>query len=295
MIKKLIEKVDKMDLNYSSYALLRSVLALSTMLTLIFNSQNILFPKFFEKNEMLYSKFIIFGFNISFFIVSNIEIFRPFFIVILLTVVLGYYPRVTGTLHFLISYIFFTTSIIVDGGDQICSNVTLLLLPITLIDSNKNHWKSHPKIESTFGRTIFISFSFLICLQVSAIYLNSSLAKLNVPEWLDGTATWYWFNHEVFGVYYLSSSLNKLLSNGIFIYFLNYSIIVLELLIAMMLFVPKEQLLVKYLYRCGILFHVMIILIHGIFSFAIVMIGCLSFYFNKKLSLHKTIKTNESI
>lgn len=156
---------------------------------------------------------------------------------------------------------------------------------MTLLDSNINHWKYKKEIKLLFSKTIFYSFSFVICLQICVVYLHSAIAKLSVKEWLDGTAIWYWFRHEIFGAnYFILELVNFFLKNPYVLYCLNYSIIMLEMLIAMMLFVDKSKFLSKLIFILAVSFHIGIILIHGIFSFALIMIGCLFFYFNKKLS-----------
>ncbi|WP_103867217.1 hypothetical protein [Aquimarina sp. I32.4] len=286
MLNRIVNTIEKSEVQYPSYALLRSILALSTLLTIIINSTDILFPVFIENNNLVYSKIIISNINFSNLIFENIFWFKIIAIVVLLLVISGIYPRITGVLHFLISYLFFNTSIAIDGGDQICSNITFLLIPMTLIDNNINHWGYSRKMNSTFGKTIFCSFSFLICIQICVVYLHSAIAKFNVEEWVNGTAIWYWFRHEIFGAnYFILTIVNFCLQNSYVLYFFNYSVIVLEILIAMMLFVDKRKFLPKIIFTLSVSFHLLIILIHGIFSFALIMIGCLAFYFNKKIDL----------
>ncbi len=280
----MLRHIENCKIHYGSYAVLRSTLALSTLLTIIFNTTDTLFPAFVENNNLVYSKITFLDYNVSYFIFQNILYFKIFSSGILFLVISGGYPRVTGILHFIVSYVFFNTAIAIDGGDQIISNVTFLLIPITLLDRNSNHWKNNQPAKSLFTKTIFHSFSFLICLQVCVIYLHSAIAKLNVDEWLNGTAIWYWFRHEIFGAnYFILDVVNFLLKQPSLIYCLNYSIIILEILIAMMLFVNKERFIAKVTFIIAVIFHIGIILMHGIFSFALVMIGCLFFYFNKKL------------
>ena len=296
MLTKLLIFIEKYKVEYHSYALLRSVLALSTLLTIIINPIDTLFPIFIDSNEVVYSKLTLFDFNISYFVFRNIVLFKTISILILFLVIYGAYPRITGVLHFIVTCLFFNTSIAIDGGDQISSNLTFLLIPLTLLDNNTNHWRYKKKIKLLFNKVIFYSFSFVITLQISMVYLHSAIAKLTVNEWLDGTANWYWFRHEIFGAnYFILDIVNFSLKNPYILYCLNYSVIILEILIAMMLFVDKNKYLPKLVFIFAIIFHIGIVFIHGIFSFALTMVGCLLFYFKKKVSypsieLRKTSK-----
>lgn len=280
-LQKHIDSFLSQQICYRSYAALRAILAIATLLTLLFNSPDTLFPELVSNHDPFYTKLFIGSFNLSYWIVLHRLGFIIFSSLILLFVIVGVYPRFTGALHFLVSFVFMKTCIVIDGGDQLCSNLTLLLLPITLLDNNKNHWMpSEDSFNGTISRTLFLEFEFLIMLQICVVYLHSSLGKFAVLEWMDGTAIWYWFTHEVFGTnYFLLDIVKLLLRNKYIIYSISWGVIVLELLIAMMLFVPKQNFIPKLVFPFGIALHIGIIFIHGLFSFGIVMIGCLIFYF----------------
>lgn len=268
--------------------MLRAGLALGTLLTILLNPVNVLFPEFISGTKLFYSKLTFSGTNISYFLIQNIFWYKAISSLVLLLVISGIYPRITGLLHFLVSFSFFRLSIIVDGGDQLASNLSLLLIPLTLLDGNSNHWKSRTAIRSGYMQGIYLGFVFLIYVQIGVIYLQSSLAKLPVEEWHDGTALWYWTRHEIFGSSdFLKNLLSKLLSNAFIIYTLNYAVLLLELLVPLSLFVKKEGKAIRGLCILLISFHVLIIFIQGIFSFSIVMISSLIFYFNQGDYIHE--------
>ena len=170
----------------------------------------------------------------------------------------------------------------------------MLLLPITLLDKNKNHW--FPESDSFQGivsKPVYHLFDFLICLQLCIVYLHSSIAKIAVPEWRDGSAIYYWFTHESFGGnYFILTTINYILNYKYLTYLLCWSAIGLELLISFMLFVPKNRKLPLFIFPIAILFHFFILIIFGIFTFSITMMAALVFYFKyfdqaKNLTINK--------
>lgn len=280
-LKFSIDEIVALPLSYNSYVVLRVGLALNTLLSLMFNSIDTLFPELIEHNEEMYSKMVFGTTNFSMFVYENIILFKILSIGVLLSVISGVYPRITGILHFFVAFIYFRIAIFVDGGDQLTSNITFLLIPMTLVDSNSNHWKrKDDTITSDASKIIFLSFEFLIMIQIAVLYLNSAIDKIPVKEWADGTAIWYWFTHETFGAnYFLLDMVKSLLAHPYIIYFLSWGVILLELCIALFLLANKNTFWAKSIFVLGLILHLGIIFIHGIFTFALVMIACLLFYF----------------
>ena len=266
-MNRLIKDFLSIETSYYSYSVLRSVLAFSLLLTVVFNDFHIIYL-----NEKI---------NIFNLISINVQVYKYISIVILLMTISGFIPRITGILHFIITFTFFKTCPFVDGGDQLASNITFFLIPMTLFDKNLTHWKNTKNpFTGLFSKPFFLFSTLIICIQISVVYLHSSIDKLKVSEWQDGTAIWYWFTHESFGAsYFILDFLKYCLRNPFIIYSVNWFVIIIELLTAMMLFVPKDKLLPKLLFYICISIHFGVILIHGIFTFSIVMIGCLLFYF----------------
>lgn len=134
--------------NYVPYTnvigLARSILALGTMLTLLLNSTDHLFSR--TEKGVFFNPLLnidIFSVNkFNFFLLignENIYIMKYIAISILLLVVSGYFIKITAILHWWICCSFMLSSSILDGGDQIASILSLLILPICLTDNRKNH------------------------------------------------------------------------------------------------------------------------------------------------------------
>ncbi|WP_345138819.1 sporulation-delaying protein SdpB family protein [Flavobacterium ginsengiterrae] len=247
----------------------RSILALGTLLTLVLNPISILFHKKIDGtiiNPVLnpiipinkYNFFTLCGFD-------NIIYMKGLAIIILCITISGYFIKITSLLHWWVCISFLYFSSIIDGGDQIASILSFLLIPFCLTDPRKNHWM-YIKPNDSAKNIIGLFSIWIIRIQVAIIYYHASLGKLSVAEWVNGTAIYYWFNHSVFGMPTgISAVMNKLLSNPIIVSLLTYGVIILEILLFLGLAASVKYR--KTILCFGILFHFFIIIYHGIFSF----------------------------
>lgn len=182
------------------YGIARSSLALSLLITLIFTPSFVYFPKPYLHTLEKLDSFIPNYFLLWDYSNLNVAIIIACFILIL--VISGYLPQITGFLHAWLAYSFFTGSLMVEGGDQIAQILTLLILPITVFDKRLNHWskREYLRWKRPFGVNYFCSSCLLIAkIQMSILYFFAAVEKLNVPEWKDGSAFYYWFNDSSLG------------------------------------------------------------------------------------------------
>jgi len=260
----------------------RSLLAFGTFLTLIANDGHLLFKtqvKPFLDNQLIPINFV------------NVFLLTPDryigyaklgACVVLLLVMSGWRPRITCLLHWYIAACFLNAAVDVDGGDQITSNLTLWLIPIGLLDNRKWHWDSEaatPLTEFGAARNIFINFNFLaIRLQMAVIYLHAAIGKFTVPEWINGSAIYYWSRHPEFGLGETEFRLLRgLFRSGALLFCLNWLILITELLLFTGLVMDRKY--YKKLFILGFSFHFMIIWMHGLVSFFFAMTGGLTLYF----------------
>jgi len=82
-------------------------------------------------------------------------------ILVLLFVIIGYFQKIACLLHWWVSFSFLYSATIIDGGDQIASILTFLLIPICFLDNRKNHWNLKIPLLIVFYHGIF-SFFFPI-------------------------------------------------------------------------------------------------------------------------------------
>lgn len=258
----------------NTYGVARSILSLGTLLTLLTNSNDILFKKAAVRPDSCDP------FNLSLYcIFDNLLVGKIISIVILALVVSGWRPRFTGLLHCWVMYSLINSASILDGGDHIASIITMLLLPITLTDNRKWHWTqltSPEPVNTIYGLKNIIAKSCLIIIkvQVSVIYLNAAAAKLAIKEWVDGTAIYYWFKHPLFGYpSWIEPLIEPLILNGTTLFMISWGTMIFEFLLFAGIVMDKRY--KKIFLFFGILFHCGIFLIHDLASFLFTMAACL--------------------
>lgn len=272
------------------YILGRSLLALSTFLTLLFNNPYSIFKPIagVEKVPVCVNEA-----STSFFCVLNNWIPLQFSVLValfvLFLVIIGFYPRYTCLLHYWIALSFSGSATILDGGDQVNTVLSFLLIPICLLDGRK--WGYKIKKDSTENSTknIFLWVTFgVIVLQVAIIYLNASIEKLKVEEWRNGTAVYYFFSSSILGMpEYIKPLMMPILSNSYFVTIITYGTLVLEFILFCSIFLKTKVKLILFVF--GIFFHFLIVLIHGLPTFFLSMAGALVFLLLPKNDFLKNI------
>lgn len=253
----------------------RSILALCTLITFVFNSSEILFPQLIlDSNEILPWHQSISLFNI---LSTNLFLAKFISIIILITIVLGFLPRYLGILHWYIAYSFFVSSPLIDGGDQITAILTLLLIPITLVDNRKNHFQNSNQVISPYINILLYSILVVIKLQIAILYFNSATAKFAVDEWMNGTALYYWILHPIYGASpWLADLIKPFLLNSYFIAVSTWGVLLFEILLSFTFLVAKDNLIYrKRMLLFGICFHFFIFVLFGLASFGLAMTGAL--------------------
>jgi antimicrobial peptide system SdpB family protein len=277
--------------------LARALLALGTLSTLLFTSVYDLFPKFYLANVLENKSGLM---HLNYFLwFENVYIPYAISIIILLVVILGFYPRTMCFLHSITSYSVFYSMLIVEGGDQINIILTLLLIPICLLDNRKNGWIVKAKTGYSNSNSWFVinaSFALIfIQIQMSILYFNAGVAKMYAPEWSNGTAVYYWFFDSLFGAPdLLRNTVGFLFKNPYSVSIINWSVIFLEVTLFIGIFLKQKS---KYLlFLLGVCFHFLIILIHGLPSFFLSMIGGLILYlWNLELTINQNLKQLKNI
>lgn len=280
------------------YGLARSIIGLATLLTLIFNSTKVLKIN----TDVCESLTIPTAFCFTNSIISP-EVIRYIFIIIMLLTVAGWRPRLTGILHFIVVYSIHSNALIIDGGEHIASLITFWLIPITLCDPRKWHWSlldNHSEI-SVYQKLISWLFFKFIKVQVAIIYINAAIARLKNPEWMDGTALYYFLNDPLLGhPAYLSWLIVPIVESKLII-LITWGTTITEFVLFAGLFASNKT--KKYILALGLLLHLGIAITIGIVTFSIVMIGTLLLYllamdrhlnFQKKQSLKGVVFNNNN-
>jgi len=258
--------VDKRYPYTNVIGLVRSMLALGLLLTLLFTNIHHLGIQNLD-GEFINSVLVQSEWNFfALFGVEHLALMKVVAILLLLLVISGYFPQLTCFVHWWIASSFMFFSSVIDGGDQIHNNITLILIPLCLTDPRINHWHtSREKRESVFN-LLGVFAIWVIKFQVAIIYLQASVAKYSETEWANGTALYYWLNNSVFGSQPLVLDLiMPILQNGLLISIITYGVMGLELILFAALFMSYKKRMILLPIALG--FHFFIIIFHGIFSF----------------------------
>lgn len=278
----------RIDVFTNVYGLGRSFIALSLLITLIFTKSHVYFPSdFFQIGQpsqtIVPNLFYLFG-------EKNLTISLILSCFILIMVISGVLPQITGILHAWVAYSFFTGALIIEGGDQIGQIITILLIPVTMLDRRLNHWNGEEYFKYERPEWLdFFGFTCLIVIQVqmAIVYFFAVAEKINSDEWASGTAFYYWFNHNPFGAAEpIKSLLNPIISNPYVTPLITWGVLLLEALLFGAIFMKKEHRLLMF--KLGVCFHFMIIVVHGLWSFFFAMVGGLIIYllpWDKSLNL----------
>lgn len=277
------------------YGMARSALATGTLLTLLANPADLLFRPFGGEAMGNVGRAGTWGWSLFFLVPStHLEIARWASIAVLVLVISGWRPMVTGILHWYVSFSFAAATVLIDGGDHITAVLTMLMIPLTLTDTRRSHW-SFPvqddgtasfAIRSQIGRSSII----IIRIQVALIYLHAAVGKMRVDEWADGTAVYYWFTNPLFGAApWLERWLVPPLSNPIIVTCVTWGVMVFELSLFLALVMEKRWW--KYMLAFGLLFHVAIVGVHGLVSFFFAMAGALIVYLRPTEQLFQYLRT----
>ena len=286
------DKIRK-TINNNTITAVRSLIALSYIFTLLFTSIDDLFPKHhLEKLSASIQGHSIFRLN-YFLWFDNLYVPYAISLILLIIIALGFIPRIMCFIHTWVTYSIFYSMLVVEGGDQICVIMTLLLIPISILDQRLNGWFPK-KIFSEIKYNFFVynaSVSILfIKLQIAILYFNAGVSKFYAPEWSNGTAVYYWFNDVIFGApkWLANSFIGYLFTNNISVSIINWSVIILEIFLFASLFYKQKY---KYLlFILGFLFHFSIFIVHGLATFSVSMTAALIIYlFRTEISLSENI------
>jgi len=256
------------------YGIGRTLLAMGLLITFLFNTNGMLF------DETLFGQGTIDNFadNINLFLLfgyENLWLAEIISIVILLVVISGFFPAVTGILHWWVAFSFTNAAALADGGDQVAAVLLLMLIPVTLLDRRKNHYLP-PKEQGVLSRYVSsLMLKFIIPIQMAAIYLHAVTDKLyKVVEWRNGTAVYYFSKDNVFGSVMLENM--DLLSFTFTATLFTWGTLLLELTLAGTLFMSYKN--KKWALLLGVFFHFSIAVMFGLVSFMFSMVGGLVIY-----------------
>ncbi|WP_331254334.1 sporulation-delaying protein SdpB family protein [Streptomyces halstedii] len=257
------------------YGLARTLLALGTLGTLAFSSTGTLFRPVATQGDypictgpMRAGVFCLAPEN-------GLTATRWLCVLVLLVVASGWRPRWTALPHAWVSFSVFSGIAIADGGDQITVVLSSLLALTALGDPRRWHWQTLPEEAARSRRRAVLLGTtglVLVRVQMSFLYFQSCVAKLPHAEWADGTAMWYWGHSLAFGAPGpLQPLVNPVLASPLGVALLTWVPLVIEIGLAASLLLAQRW---RWrLFAAGVLFHLSIAVMMGLWSFALAMIG----------------------
>jgi len=259
------------------YGLARSLIALGTLLTLLFNSTDVLFREVTGSSGRITC---VGGMGWSLFCqvpLAQLEVARWCCVLALLSVISGYRPRWTGLLHWYVSFSLFSTARLGDGGDQVAAVLSLFLIPIALSDPRRWVWQPPVTLNGRtswlrwLGAVAVVSVWLAMMLQLAVIYFHAGTGKMQVPEWANGTAMYYWLNSPYMGLPEPLRSWAQPLLTSPLVALLTWSVMVLEVTLFASLFMNRNWR--RPLLVVALFFHIGIAVFMGITSFSVTMLG----------------------
>lgn len=296
MIAQNLQKLDNFTLSITQnnpftnvYGTARSILALGTCLTLIVNPVEHLF--FASSLARMGNTSDLFGISLFTVLDNHLELARILAIIALLLVISGYRPRLTGILHWYITFSFYADCSNIDGGDHLANVLSFLLIPICLADNRVWHWKnSTTLVVREIPNLIAWVVGLVVRIQVCMIYFQAGVGKIPVEEWANGTAFYYWFTHHYHGAdTWLKKLLLPILQTSWGVVSITWGGIIFEVFLFLAIVMPKNDKRRHYLLISGLVFHLSIVLVHGLVSFFFSMAAALILYLRP---LDKPFKLN---
>ncbi|MEQ9426442.1 MAG: HTTM domain-containing protein [Cyclobacteriaceae bacterium] len=275
MVERLIETWGNSNPHNKIFGLSRSFLAMGTLLTLTFNDIQPLFSKFNHGN--IETSFGLVNVSLfSFF--DNLIIPYSLSILVLVTVIIGYRPRITGILHWYISFSYMMSSAVIDGGDHLTAILTGLFIPVCVLDNRKWHWiNTEHKQKKVTHNLVSNSALFMIKLQMCIMYFHAFTSKLSISEWVNGTVLYYWLEHPLFGLSnWMAPFIMPISINPFGVVLMTWGALLIEIMLFVALFASASWR--PILLVTAILFHSLIIVFFGLLSFFLAVLGGLVIY-----------------
>ncbi|MFE7812577.1 sporulation-delaying protein SdpB family protein [Streptomyces sp. NPDC057433] len=260
----------------AGYGLARTLLALGTLGTLAFSDAATLFREVATVGRYPLCQGVNSGGAFCLVSSQHYDTMRWICCLVLVVAASGWRPRLTAVPHAYVAFSVFTGISISDGGDQITWILTLLIAMVAIGDKRRWHWQPSQPLEEPASRqrnlSALLGTSAIIMarVQMALLYFQSCVAKLPHAEWADGTALYYWINNYAFGApYWLRPALDIIVDSPVGVAVITWGPLVLEIALAAALLMPQR---VRWmLLPAGILFHLSIAVVMGLWSFAIAM------------------------
>lgn len=259
----------------------RSILALGTLLTLVFNDSRTLVGSVSGNwNDSICNgapgagAFCLFP--------EHVDTVRWLLAIPCVLLILGVVPWVSGAVHLYAAFSIASNTLSVEGGDQITVNLSALLLVSSLCRPQAWGWKE-ARVQGHRMRFIPANVALIACgIQLAFVYFEATVVKLNSDPWTEGTAMWYWVQNGGSGLYSgVEPIARSILAIPVFSAAASWGTLVVEITLFLGCLFARKRTLRWILMLLGIGFHLSIALLLGLSTFFLAMTGALLLAFWK--------------
>lgn len=205
---------------------------------------------------------------------GQLELTKWIAVALLASVVVGIWPALTTIPHWWVTWSVMTSSTAIDGGEHLAADLTLILVPLLLLDRRRWHWDRDRSYgcRNPWVKTVAYACLGLWTLQMMGVYFQASIAKFAVLEWSDGTALWYWMQNPVFAPPEpIGTAVRWVLRWLPVTVALTYGTLAFQLALVVAVFLRKRARRVCLL--LAVVFHLTIAGLMGLWSFSLIMIA----------------------
>jgi antimicrobial peptide system SdpB family protein len=196
-------------------------------------------------------------------------------VIFILAVMTGFLPQLTCWLHFWACFSFHNYFITLNGGDDLTLNLALLLIPLCLTDPRLNQWRtkqSEPRTANIPATVGLVAIQLL----VAWLYFDAWFFKILTPQWVDGTAVYYYLSHYRVGAPDWLRHFTELITTTQLVRLVTWAALALEFFLSVAIFFPFKYR--KRLFVPAIIFHFLILVHLGLITFFIAISAALLLY-----------------
>ncbi|OKI17535.1 hypothetical protein A6A25_40790 [Saccharothrix sp. CB00851] len=276
LVGRLSRAIDKAEPRGMPLVVGRSLLAATSLLTILFSSDSELFIRTAElPNGMrctgvrAASLWCLMGPTESGLLIS-----RALAVAVLVLVLVGFSPRWTCVPHWYISFSLAAAMEMANGGDAIAQVATMLLVPMCLGDDRVWHWQPVLRPLAPSWRGSAFAAHLGLRGQLCLIYLGAVTAKLMDPLWRHGAALSVVAHHPQYGFPApVRDLLSPVMDSYWFVALLSWSVVGVQVALALLTLGRRKHRLIALVLGCGL--HLGIMFFMSLPSFGMVMIALL--------------------
>ncbi len=159
----------------SSLAIARALLALSTLLTVLLTPSGTLFLRSPDNPDGVVCDALAAEWSLFCAAGGATPLTALLVVAVTVSVLTGYFPAITAIPHWWVAWSLNVGSPIRDGGDQVAAVLSLLLIPLLLLDRRRNHWAPDQQWGSRSWATHGTAWAALVLVWVQAAVRTPTL------------------------------------------------------------------------------------------------------------------------